>query len=311
MGVRKGCRYAPVASPGRRAPGNGRKCRKYATEVGLREWSPVLRAPFRIERGVRCDRRRHGHVARTLGYPSVCVTGRGGPSFQVKSRSEREREHVDGGSRGESRRQVFAVCAVDQLLPSWRHPKKPAKSAAASKKPRAKPAHPKTAEMVNSAIKSLKERGGSSLQAIKKYITANYKTDAEKLSPFIKKYIKGAVPAAHCPTKGKGASGSFKLASRRRSRRSPPSPRLPAAKPRLLPSQGRPCQEARRRKKTAAAKKPSQPRRPSPRRSQGAAAPRRSSLLPRPRRPPRRQQRRSLRPKPKRLRQAQGCPKKK
>lgn len=116
MGVRKGCRYAPVASPGRRAPGNGRKCRKYATEVGLREWSPVLRAPFRIERGVRCDRRCHGHVARTLGYPSVCVTGRGGPSFQVKSRSEREREHVDGGSRGESRRQVFAVCAVDQVV---------------------------------------------------------------------------------------------------------------------------------------------------------------------------------------------------
>ncbi|KNE87684.1 hypothetical protein PSTG_18925 [Puccinia striiformis f. sp. tritici PST-78] len=69
--------------------------------------------------------------------------------------------------------------------------------------------------MVNSAIKSLKERGGSSLQAIKKYITANYKTDAEKLSPFIKKYIKGAVASgALVQTKGKGASGSFKLASK-------------------------------------------------------------------------------------------------
>ncbi|KFK23041.1 hypothetical protein AALP_AAs67754U000100, partial [Arabis alpina] len=109
-------------------------------------------------------------------------------------------------------------------------PKKAAKSAAASKKPRAKPAHPKTAEMVNSAIKSLKERGGSSLQAIKKYITANYKTDAEKLSPFIKKYIKGAVASgALVQTKGKGASGSFKLASKEKVEKVAAKPKAAAA----------------------------------------------------------------------------------
>lgn len=84
----------------------------------------------------------------------------------------------------------------------------------ASKKPRAKPVHPRTSEMVANAIKSLKERGGSSLQAIKKYIAANYKVDAEKLSPFIKKYLKAAVAAGDLvQTKGKGASGSFKLAA--------------------------------------------------------------------------------------------------
>ena len=83
-----------------------------------------------------------------------------------------------------------------------------------SKKPRAKPVHPRTSEMVANAIKSLKERGGSSLQAIKKYIAANYKVDAEKLSPFIKKYLKAAVAAGDLvQTKGKGASGSFKLAA--------------------------------------------------------------------------------------------------
>jgi histone H1/5 len=93
-------------------------------------------------------------------------------------------------------------------------PKKAAKSAK-PKVPRAKPAHPKTADMVIGAIKNLKERGGSSLQAIKKYISANYKVDAEKLSPFIKKYIKGAVVSGKLvQTKGKGASGSFKLASK-------------------------------------------------------------------------------------------------
>lgn len=83
-----------------------------------------------------------------------------------------------------------------------------------TKAPRTKPNHPRTSEMVNNAIKSLKERGGSSLQAIKKYVSANYKVDAEKLSPFIKKYLKSAVATgALVQTKGKGASGSFKLAS--------------------------------------------------------------------------------------------------
>lgn len=90
----------------------------------------------------------------------------------------------------------------------------PAKKEKKVKNPRAKPTHPPTSEMVNNAIKGLKERGGSSLQAIKKYIAANYKVDAEKVSPFIKKYLKSAVVSgALVQTKGKGASGSFKLAA--------------------------------------------------------------------------------------------------
>lgn len=92
-------------------------------------------------------------------------------------------------------------------------PKK-TKTTPAVKKPRVKPAHPPTSEMVNNAIKSLKERGGSSMQAIKKYMSANYKIDAEKMSTFIKKYLKSAVIAGTLiQTKGKGASGSFKLAA--------------------------------------------------------------------------------------------------
>ncbi|GFG39330.1 hypothetical protein Cfor_05835 [Coptotermes formosanus] len=88
------------------------------------------------------------------------------------------------------------------------------KKKSSAKKPRPKPVHPRTSEMVGNAIKSLKERGGSSLQAIKKYIAANYKVDSEKLSPFIKKYLKSAVASGELvQTKGKGASGSFKLAA--------------------------------------------------------------------------------------------------
>lgn len=83
-----------------------------------------------------------------------------------------------------------------------------------TKKPRAKPMHPRTAEMVNAAITNLKERSGSSLQAIKKYVLTTYKIDVEKHAPFIKRYLKTAVASgALVQTKGKGATGSFKLSS--------------------------------------------------------------------------------------------------
>lgn len=89
----------------------------------------------------------------------------------------------------------------------------------AVKKQRVKPTHPPTSEMVNNAVKSLKERGGSSLQAIKKYLANNYKIDSDKLSPFIKKYLKSAVTnGTLIQTKGKGASGSFKLAAATKSK---------------------------------------------------------------------------------------------
>uniref|UniRef100_A0A1I8M6G3 H15 domain-containing protein n=1 Tax=Musca domestica TaxID=7370 RepID=A0A1I8M6G3_MUSDO len=71
-----------------------------------------------------------------------------------------------------------------------------------------------TQQMVDAAIKTLKERGGSSLPAIKKYLASTYKVDAQKLAPFIKKYLKGAVASGKLiQTKGKGASGSFKLSA--------------------------------------------------------------------------------------------------
>lgn len=86
--------------------------------------------------------------------------------------------------------------------------------AAGSKKPKSTPTHPPTQQMVDAAIKTLKERGGSSLLAIKKYIAATYKVDVQKLAPFIKKYLKSAVVSGKLvQTKGKGATGSFKLST--------------------------------------------------------------------------------------------------
>ena len=65
--------------------------------------------------------------------------------------------------------------------------------------------------MVVNAVKTLKERGGSSLQAIKKFLVAQYKVDVERLAPFIKKFLKSAVDKGQLlQKKGKEASGSFK-----------------------------------------------------------------------------------------------------
>ena len=127
------------------------------------------------------------------------------------------------------------------------------KKAARSKKPRVKPSHPRTSEMVSNAIKNLKERGGSSLQAIKKYIAANYKVDAEKLAPFIKKYLKSAVSSgALVQTKGKGASGSFKLSATSLKEKGAKKPAAGPAKPKkTAPKEKKP-----KTAKKSAAKKP-------------------------------------------------------
>ena len=69
----------------------------------------------------------------------------------------------------------------------------PAAPAAKAKKPATKPTHPSSIVMVTAAITALKERSGSSLQAIKKYIAANYKCDVDKLNKTINTQIKKAV----------------------------------------------------------------------------------------------------------------------
>ncbi|KAJ8703904.1 hypothetical protein PYW07_013209 [Mythimna separata] len=110
---------------------------------------------------------------------------------------------------------AVATEAPAPATPAKKQARQAGGAGAAAKKPKAKPTHPKTSEMVNNAIKEMKERSGSSLQAIKKYIAAQYKVDAEKLAPFIRKYLKSAVESgALIQTKGKGASGSFKLESK-------------------------------------------------------------------------------------------------
>merc|ERR1719251_6424 len=83
-------------------------------------------------------------------------------------------------------------------------------------KPKAPAAHPKYSVMIAAAVKALKDRTGSSRQAILKYICANYKVDAAKAAINLRMPLKRGVAAGSlkmAKATGKGA-GSFKLAEK-------------------------------------------------------------------------------------------------
>ena len=64
----------------------------------------------------------------------------------------------------------------------------------ATKKPAKPSIHPPVAAMVTTALVALKDRNGSSLQAIKKYIPTNNKgIDMDRIAPFIRRFLKKAV----------------------------------------------------------------------------------------------------------------------
>ncbi|XP_058840412.1 histone H1A, sperm-like [Topomyia yanbarensis] len=109
---------------------------------------------------------------------------------------------------------VAATAPAVVASPAAKTPPKQAAKASKSdaKKPKKSSTHPPVSEMVLAAIRTLKERSGSSLQAIKKYIAANYMCDVARLAPFIRKALKTGVEKGNITqTKGTGASGSFKV----------------------------------------------------------------------------------------------------
>lgn len=125
------------------------------------------------------------------------------------------------------------------------------------KKPKTAPGHPKVSEMVNTAISTLKERGGSSVQAIKKYVGAHYKVDVDKLAPFIKKYLKNAVASgALVQTKGKGASGSFRMTTQPKEKAAKPKAAAPKPKRSAKPAAAKKATKPKTVKKAPATKKP-------------------------------------------------------
>ena len=81
--------------------------------------------------------------------------------------------------------------------------------------------HPKYIEMIVAAVLALKERNGSSRQAIIKYIKANYKV-GETSDTHVKLALKrGVTSGTLSQTKGTGASGSFKVVKKEAPKKKP------------------------------------------------------------------------------------------
>ena len=94
---------------------------------------------------------------------------------------------------------------------------KPAKAAKpkGDKKVKAPANHPKYTEMITKSIADMKERGGSSRQAILKYIMANFQVgnDAKVVNMHLKQALKRCLAnGIVINPKGTGVTGSFKLA---------------------------------------------------------------------------------------------------
>merc|ERR1712037_408781 len=114
--------------------------------------------------------------------------------------------------------------------------KKPAKAKTA-------PSHPTYSVMITAAVGALKDRTGSSRQAILKYICANYKVDDKKAATQTRLALKRMTAGGElkmAKDKGKGA-GCYKLASSEKAEK--PAPATKAKKP------------AKKEKKPVAAKK--------------------------------------------------------
>ena len=146
---------------------------------------------------------------------------------------------------------VATINMADASAPAAQSPKKKATKA---KKPAKPAAHPKYSEMVVAAITALKERTGSSRQAIAKYIKANYKV-GEGCDVHIKLALKRGDGKLWKHTKGQGASGSFKVIKQEAPKKKPA--KKPAAK---KPAAKKPAAKKPAAKKTAAKTKKATPK---------------------------------------------------
>merc|ERR1711941_217316 len=101
------------------------------------------------------------------------------------------------------------------------------------KKPAAKKApaaHPTFKVMVASAIVALKNKKGSSRQAVQKYIEGNFK-GLNSVNVHLKKALKGMLEKGDLIlVKGTGAAGTYKLKEKPKVAKKKPAAKKPAAK---------------------------------------------------------------------------------
>merc|ERR1711902_139128 len=130
-------------------------------------------------------------------------------------------------------------------------------------KPKAPAAHPKYSVMIAAAIAALKDRTGSSRQAILKYICANYKVDASKAGQHLRMALKAGIKKGSlkmAKESGKGA-GCFKLVKVEKPKKKVAPKKKPAAKKAKKPAAKKPA--AKKAAKKPAAKKPKAAKKPA------------------------------------------------
>lgn len=131
--------------------------------------------------------------------------------------------------------------------------------------------HPKYSEMVKQALASLKERGGSSRQAVLKYIMKNFKVggDENVVNTHLKMALRAGVKNSSLKqSKGSGAAGSFRLGEEAKKKKpagakvkavkakKPKSPAKKAAKAKSAVKSPAKKSAPAKKAKTAAAAKP-------------------------------------------------------
>merc|ERR1712045_413070 len=125
-----------------------------------------------------------------------------------------------------------------------------APKAVKAKKPKAPAAHPKYSVMIAAAIKALKDRTGSSRQAIAKYICANYKVDAAKAGVPLRLALKKGVAAGTLKkggAAGKKGAGCFKIGEKAK---------VEKKKPKKVVKKKKPAAKKAKKPAKKAAKKP-------------------------------------------------------
>merc|ERR1712154_487334 len=125
-----------------------------------------------------------------------------------------------------------------------------------AKKAKAPAAHPKYSVMIPAAIAGLKDRSGSSRQAILKWIKANYKVEHPQAGQHLNMALKAGVKKGTLKmarASGKGA-GSFKLGEKPKVAKKAKKPK--AAKKKAVK---KPAKKAAKKVKKPAAKKAKKP----------------------------------------------------
>lgn len=134
-------------------------------------------------------------------------------------------------------------------------------------KPQKPAAHPTYSEMVQQAVSTLKERGGSSRQAILKYIMKNFNVglDDKPVNSRLKLALRSGVTKGTLKqSKGTGASGSFKVGEVKAEKKpkkivkKKPATKKPAAKKAKTPTKK--AKTPKKEKKTDKPKKSKTPK---------------------------------------------------